>query len=120
MRGNLTASGGAAPANLAHLVSMAQTDGDAALRAMETQAGGLSAADAAARLIKFGPNAPKNLTAFLKALQETRKQGFSLTEETYTPGLNAMAAPVGLAAQLPMGTISVERSEEHTSELQSH
>jgi len=47
------------------------------------------------------------LTAFLKALQETRKLGFSLTEETYTPGLNAMAAPVGLAGQLPMGTISV-------------
>lgn len=55
----------------------------------------------------FGPNAPKNLTAFLKALQETRKKGFSLTEETYTPGLNAMAAPVGLVGQLPMGTISV-------------
>jgi IclR family transcriptional regulator, acetate operon repressor len=55
----------------------------------------------------FGPNAPSSLKTFLKALQETRKQGFSLTEETYTPGLNAMAAPVGLAGQLPMGTISV-------------
>ena len=55
----------------------------------------------------FGPNAPKNLKEFLKVLHETRKQGFSLTEETYTAGLNALAAPVGLAGQLPMGTISV-------------
>jgi DNA-binding IclR family transcriptional regulator len=55
----------------------------------------------------FGPNAPKSLKAFLKVLHDTRKQGFSLTEETYTAGLNAIAAPVGLAGQLPMGTISV-------------
>jgi DNA-binding IclR family transcriptional regulator len=55
----------------------------------------------------FGPNAPKSLKAFLKVLQDTRKQGFSLTEETYTAGLNAIAAPVGLVGQLPMGTISV-------------
>jgi DNA-binding IclR family transcriptional regulator len=56
---------------------------------------------------EFGPNAPSSLKAVLKALQETRKQGFALTEETYTAGLNAIAAPVGLAGQLPMGTISV-------------
>ena len=56
---------------------------------------------------EFGPNAPSSLKAVLKALQETRKQGFALTEETYTAGLNAIAAPVGLVGQLPMGTISV-------------
>jgi IclR family transcriptional regulator, acetate operon repressor len=55
----------------------------------------------------FGPNAAKNLKAFLKCVQETRQQGFSLTEETYTPGLNAIAAVVALAGQEPMGTISV-------------
>jgi DNA-binding IclR family transcriptional regulator len=55
----------------------------------------------------FGPNAPKSLKAVLKALQDARKLGFALTEETYTAGLNAIAAPVGLAGQLPMGTISV-------------
>jgi DNA-binding IclR family transcriptional regulator len=55
----------------------------------------------------FGPNAPKTLQAVLQALRETRAQGFALTEETYTPGLNAMAAPVGLSGQLPMGTISI-------------
>jgi len=35
---------------------------------------------------EFGPNAPKSLKAFLKVLQDTRKQGYSLTEETYTAG----------------------------------
>jgi DNA-binding IclR family transcriptional regulator len=56
---------------------------------------------------EFGPNAPKTLQDVLQALHETRAQGFALTEETYTPGLNAMAAPVGLSGQLPMGTISI-------------
>ena len=55
----------------------------------------------------FGPNAPQSLKAFLKALQETRKRGFSLTEETYTAGLNAMAVAVSLTGHLPMGTISI-------------
>ena len=56
---------------------------------------------------EFGPNAPKSLKALLKALQDTRKSGFALTEETYTTGLNAIAVPVGLSGQMPMGTISV-------------
>ena len=55
----------------------------------------------------YGPNAPMSLKAVSKALEETRKQGFSLTEETYTAGLNAIAVPVSLAGHLPMGTISV-------------
>jgi DNA-binding IclR family transcriptional regulator len=56
---------------------------------------------------EFGPNAPKNLKAFLKVLQETRKIGFSLTQETYAVGLNALAVPVALNGHPPMGTISV-------------
>jgi DNA-binding IclR family transcriptional regulator len=47
------------------------------------------------------------MKALLKALQDTRKSGFALTEETYTAGLNAIAVPVGLAGQMSMGTISV-------------
>ena len=42
----------------------------------------------------FGPNAPDSLQALLQVLQETRARGFSVTEETYTAGLNAMAAAV--------------------------
>jgi DNA-binding IclR family transcriptional regulator len=55
----------------------------------------------------FGPNAPASLQAVLKVVQETRERGFSITEETYTPGLNAMAAVVGLSGQTPLGTISI-------------
>jgi len=72
---------------------------DQALALVSRQGLGLSA--------EFGPNAPKTMKALLKALHETRKNGFSLTEETYTAGLNAIAAPVGLMGQPPLGTISV-------------
>ncbi len=56
---------------------------------------------------EFGPNAPASLQAVLAVVQETRTRGFSMTEETYTPGLNAMAAPVRLSGQAPLGTISI-------------
>jgi DNA-binding IclR family transcriptional regulator len=56
---------------------------------------------------EFGPNAPASLEAVLQAVKATRERGFSVTEETYTAGLNAMAAPVQLAGQPPMGIISI-------------
>ena len=72
---------------------------DAALALVSRQGLGQAAA--------FGPRAPKNLKAVLKALHEARTLGFSLTEETYAAGLNAIATPVALAGQPAMGTISV-------------
>ena len=56
---------------------------------------------------EFGPNAPASLKAFLDALHDTRARGCAITEETYTAGLNAMAAPVRLNGQTPMGTLSI-------------
>ncbi len=55
----------------------------------------------------FGPNAPTSLQTVLQAVHATRERGFSLTEETYTAGLNAMAAPVRLAGRAPLGVISI-------------
>lgn len=55
----------------------------------------------------FGPNAPTSLQAVMQAVHAARERGFSLTEETYAAGLNAMAAPVRLAGQPPMGVITV-------------
>lgn len=55
----------------------------------------------------FGPKAPRTLQAVMKIVKETRKTGYSMTVETYTPGLNAMAAPVRLAGQPALGTISI-------------
>lgn len=56
---------------------------------------------------EFGPNAPRDLQAVLALVQATRARGFSMTQETYTPGLNAMAAPVRLNGQPPIGIISI-------------
>jgi DNA-binding IclR family transcriptional regulator len=55
----------------------------------------------------YGPNAPADLKAVLQALQETRDRGYSISEETYTAGLNAMAAVVRLQGQPALGTLSV-------------
>ncbi len=55
----------------------------------------------------FGPNAPTSLQQVMDLVRATRERGYSLTQETYTAGLNAMAAPVRLAGQAPLGTISI-------------
>ena len=56
---------------------------------------------------EFGPNAPSSLKAVLDAVHEARTLGYSLTVETYTPGLNAIGAPVRLKGQPPMGMITI-------------
>src|SRR5450830_1602969 len=56
---------------------------------------------------KYGPNAPTSLQAVMAEVQATRQRGYSLTCETYTAGLNAMAAPVRLQGQPPLGTLSI-------------
>lgn len=55
----------------------------------------------------YGPAAPASMRAMLEAVHAARERGFSLTQETFTAGLNAMAAPVQLADQPPLGIISV-------------
>ena len=117
---------------------------------------------------EYGPNAPRSLVKLLPYIQATRERGFSITQETYAQGLNAISAPVRLNAQEAIGVITIagpsfrltvgrmealgaelmscasqlattsgaspyfnaskraytsyanSRSEEHTSELQSH
>jgi DNA-binding IclR family transcriptional regulator len=55
----------------------------------------------------YGPNAPPNLIALMTSVKKARKLGYSLTQETYTPGLNAMGAPVRLKGQTPIGVITI-------------
>lgn len=43
---------------------------------------------------EFGPRAPETRAALLKYLRAARKRGFSVTVQTYTPWMNACAAPV--------------------------
>jgi DNA-binding IclR family transcriptional regulator len=42
----------------------------------------------------FGPRAPETKQALLKYLRQTRKRGFSLVVQTYSPWMNAAAAAV--------------------------
>ncbi|MFZ4288497.1 IclR family transcriptional regulator [Variovorax sp. HJSM1_2] len=55
----------------------------------------------------YGPNAAASLQEVLAQVQAARTRGYSLTEETYTAGLNAMAVPVGLPGEPPLGAITV-------------
>lgn len=59
------------------------------------------------KVADYGPNAPTTPTALLKALKAARKRGFSITIETFTPGMAAMAAPVRRPGQAPIGAISI-------------
>ncbi len=56
---------------------------------------------------EFGPNAPTSMKALLAAIAKTRKLGYSLMQETYTAGLNAIGVPVGLPGQAPLGAITI-------------
>ena len=47
------------------------------------------------------------MQAVLAHVQAARERGYSITVETYTAGLNAMAAPVRLAGQPPLGVVSI-------------
>ncbi|MCP3022935.1 IclR family transcriptional regulator [Cupriavidus basilensis] len=55
----------------------------------------------------YGPNAPSSMQAMLEMVHAARGRGFAVTQETFTPGLNAIAAPVRLGGQPPMGVISI-------------
>lgn len=56
---------------------------------------------------EYGPNAPVSVTALLEALRVTRERGFSVVQETFSPGMNAIAAPVRRGEQAALGTISI-------------
>jgi DNA-binding IclR family transcriptional regulator len=55
----------------------------------------------------YGPNAPTSLAALLPCIQTTRERGFSMTQETYAQGLNAISAPVRLKDQPALGVLTI-------------
>ncbi len=56
---------------------------------------------------EYGPRAPASMQEVLNQVQLAREQGYSVMCETYAVGLNAMAAPVRLAGQKPLGVVSI-------------
>ena len=42
----------------------------------------------------FGPNAPRNIQAFLACLHEARSRGYAAVHDSYEVGISAMGAPV--------------------------
>jgi DNA-binding IclR family transcriptional regulator len=55
----------------------------------------------------YGPNAPSSFAALLPCIQTTRERGFSMTQETYAQGLNALSAPVRLKDQPALGVLTI-------------
>jgi DNA-binding IclR family transcriptional regulator len=66
---------------------------------------------------EFGPNAPASLQALLASVQATRSRGYSVTQETFTPGLNAMGAVVQLTGQKAIGVITIAGPSVRFSEV---
>jgi DNA-binding IclR family transcriptional regulator len=55
----------------------------------------------------YGPAAPTSIKALLKILDEHRKRRYSITQDTYAPGMSAMAAPVQRAGKPATGAIVI-------------
>ncbi|MDK9696532.1 MAG: IclR family transcriptional regulator [Siculibacillus sp.] len=55
----------------------------------------------------YGPNAVTGPSGLLAALAEARARGWSLTVETFTPGMTAMAAPIVGPDGEPRGAVSI-------------
>lgn len=68
----------------------------------------------------YGPNAPATLQEMLARVQATRARGYSVTVDTYTPGLSAMAAVVRLGGQPPIGVVTVAGPTARLTEPRMH
>jgi DNA-binding IclR family transcriptional regulator len=55
----------------------------------------------------FGPNAPTSIKALQTYLRAARKQGFSMINEVFAPGMTAMSAPVRAPDGAVLGVITV-------------
>lgn len=71
-----------------------------------------------------GPGAPRTMTELLQILAETRQRGFSVSSNSYTLGMTAMAMPVRSNGQviscLSIAGPAVRMSEERMAQLAPH
>lgn len=69
---------------------------------------------------QFGPNAPTSLQAAMAQVQATRARGYSVSADTYSPGLSALSAPVRLAGQGAMGVVTLAGPTARFTEERMH
>ncbi|MGV8939282.1 MAG: IclR family transcriptional regulator [Allorhizobium sp.] len=71
-----------------------------------------------------GPGAPSTITELLQILEETRRRGYSVSSNSYTMGMTAMAMPVRSNGQviscLSIAGPAVRMTEERMAELVPH
>jgi DNA-binding IclR family transcriptional regulator len=68
----------------------------------------------------FGPNAPTSLQAVMEQVRLTRTRGYSVTVDTYSLGLSALGAPVGLAGQPALGVLTIAGPTVRFTEERMH
>jgi DNA-binding IclR family transcriptional regulator len=56
---------------------------------------------------EYGPRAPTNMKALLTYVRAARKLGFSRIVEVFSPGMSAMAAPVGPTTGPAIGVVTI-------------
>lgn len=56
---------------------------------------------------QYGPNAPTGVRALLKLLEAHRRQGFSIIQDMYAPGMSSMAVPIRKSGEPATGVIVI-------------
>lgn len=69
---------------------------------------------------QFGPKAPRSLDEVMAAVRQARAAGYALAMETFTTGLNSVAAPVRAGGEPALGAISIGGPAERLSEARLH
>ena len=69
---------------------------------------------------EYGPNAPRTLDEMMAMVRGARERGYSVTVETFTAGLSAMAAPVRLGNRRPIGVITIAGPTVRFTEKRMH
>ncbi|MEJ8814040.1 IclR family transcriptional regulator [Variovorax ureilyticus] len=69
---------------------------------------------------EYGPNAPRTMQDMMVMVHAARERGYSVTVETFTAGLNAMAAPVRLGNRPPIGVITIAGPTVRFTEERMH
>lgn len=69
---------------------------------------------------EYGPRAPQTPAAFLRLLRATRRQGYAVTRQTYSPWMAAMAAVIRRGGGEVSGTLTIAGPHLRLTEARMH